>query len=105
MVMLTVAEEEPPELLAQIVNIFNDIRVVGVPQIVPLLDSKVSPAGSPGLISHEVTVPPPGETVFGVINWSLVRVMFSGEYENVPGATSFTARVMVVVSEPPLFVA
>ena len=31
--------------------------------------------------------------------------MFSGEYENVPGAISFTASVMVVVSEPPLFVA
>ena len=73
--------------------------------MVPLLDSKVSPAGTSGEISHEVTAPPPGETVFGVINSSLVRVMFSGEYENVPGATSFTARVMVVVLLPPLFIA
>ncbi len=100
-----VAEEEPPELLAQIVNIFNDIRVVGVPQMVPLLDSKVSPAGKLGLISQLVTAPPPGETVLGVITWSLVRVMFSGEYENVPGAVSLTVSVMVVVAEPPLFVA
>ena len=68
MVMLTVAEEEPPELLAQIVNVFNDIRVVGAPQIVPLLDSKVSPAGKLELISQLVTAPPLGETVFGVID-------------------------------------
>ena len=56
-------------------------KTVGVPHIVPLLDSKVSPVGTSGDISHEITVPPLGETVLGVINSSLVRVIFSGEYD------------------------
>ena len=47
--------------------------------MVPLLVPKDRPLGSAGLMAQEVTVPPPGETVFGVINWSLVRIMSSGE--------------------------
>ena len=68
--------------------------------MVPLLVPKDRPLGSAGLMAQEVTVPPPGETVFGVINWSLVRVMFSGEYEKAPGAASIIVRLIVVEDEP-----
>ena len=67
MVMLTVAEDEPPLLFAQIVNVLSVIKDVGVPQIVPLLVSKVRPLGKAGLIAHEMMVPEP------------VRVAFSGK--------------------------
>ena len=68
MVMLTVAELEPPELLAQIVYITGAIcKTVGVPQMVPLLDSKVRPVGTSGSISQLVTAPPLGDTVLGVM--------------------------------------
>jgi len=67
MVMLTVAEDEPPLLLAHIVNVLSAIKEVGVPQIVPLLVSKVRPLGKAGLIAHEVMAPEP------------VRVAFSGK--------------------------
>ncbi len=67
MVMLTVAEDEPPLLLAHIVNVLSVIKEVGVPQIVPLLVSKVRPLGKAGLIAHEVMAPEP------------VRVAFSGK--------------------------
>ena len=67
MVTFTYATEEPPELLAHIVNVLSAIKEVGVPQIVPLLVSKVRPLGKAGLISHEVMVPEP------------VRVAFSGK--------------------------
>ena len=59
MVMLTVAEDEPPLLLAKIVNVLRAIKEVGVPQIVPLLVPKVRPLGSAGLMAQEVTVPEP----------------------------------------------
>ena len=59
MVMLTVAEDEPPLLFAQIVNVLSVIKDVGVPQMVPLLVPKERPLGSAGLISHEVIAPGP----------------------------------------------
>ena len=58
-VMLTVAEDEPPLLLAQIVNVLSVINEVGVPQIVPLLVPKFRPAGKVELIAHEVIAPEP----------------------------------------------
>ena len=57
--MLTVAEDEPPLLLAQMVNVLSVIKEVGVPQIVPLLVPKERPLGSAGEISHEVIAPGP----------------------------------------------
>ena len=48
--ILKVAEELPPELLAQTVNSVLVILTVGVPLMVPL--SKVKPSGTSGLISH-----------------------------------------------------
>ena len=57
MVMLTVVDLEPAELFAQIVNTSPETTTVGVPQIVPLLVSNVSPEGKEALIAHEVTLP------------------------------------------------
>ena len=58
-VMLTVAEDEPPLLFAQIVNALSVINEVGVPQMVPLLVPKLRPAGKVSLISQEVIAPGP----------------------------------------------
>ena len=38
------AEDEPPELFAQMVNVLSVIKEVGVPQIVPLLVPKERPS-------------------------------------------------------------
>ena len=64
MVMLTVAEDEPPLLFAQIVNVLNVINEVGVPQIDPLLVPKFRPDGRLGLIAQEVIVPEPVTVAF-----------------------------------------
>ena len=64
MVMLTVAEDEPPLLFAQIVNVLSVIKDVGVPQMVPLLVPKDKPLGKAGLIAHEVMVPEPDTVAF-----------------------------------------
>ena len=84
-VMFTVAEDEPPLLLAQIVNVLSVINEVGVPQIVPLLVPKLRPAGKGELIAQEVTAPPVTVAFSGksVLDWPLVSVMVDGEYESV----------------------
>ena len=58
-VMLTVAEVEPPVLLAQMVKVLSVINEVGVPQIVPLLVPKDRPLGKVGEIAQEVIAPEP----------------------------------------------
>mgnify|MGYP005705103391 FL=1 len=63
-VMLTVAEDEPPLLFAQIVNVLVVINEVGVPQIVPLLVPKFRPDGRLGLMAQEVIVPEPVTVAF-----------------------------------------
>ena len=55
---------EPPLLLPQTMYAVVFHNSVGVPQIVPLLVSKVKPLGSAGLISHEVIAPAPVSTAF-----------------------------------------
>ncbi len=62
--MLTVAEDEPPLLFAQMVNVLSVINEVGVPQIVPLLVPNVKPLGSAGLIAQEVIAPEPVMVAF-----------------------------------------
>ena len=47
---------------------------VGVPEIVPVEESKDRPAGSVGETDQETTVPPKAEGVADVIAESLVRV-------------------------------
>ena len=56
-VILIVVDCEPPELLAQIVNMAPAVIWVGVPHIVPLLVSNVSPVGKLALISQVETLP------------------------------------------------
>ena len=85
-VMLTVAEDEPPLLFAQIVNVLNVINEVGVPQMVPLLVPKFRPDGRLGLMAQEMIVPEPVTVAFSgksVLDWPLVSVMLDGEYESV----------------------
>ena len=55
--MLIVVDLDPTELFAQIVNTSPETTTVGVPQIVPLLVSKVRPEGNEALMAHEVTLP------------------------------------------------
>ena len=62
--MLTVAEDEPPLLLAQIVKVLSVINEVGVPQIVPLLVPNDRPLGRVGLIAQEVIAPEPVSVAF-----------------------------------------
>ena len=57
MVMLTVVDLEPAELFAQTVNTAPASTTLGVPQIVPLLVSKVRPDGNEALMAQEVTLP------------------------------------------------
>ena len=81
-VMFTVAEDEPPLLLADIVNVLSVINDVGVPQIVPLLVPNVKPLGNAGLIAQEVIAPEPVSVALSgksVLDWPLVSVRFSGE--------------------------
>ena len=83
-VMLTVAEDEPPLLFAQIVNALSVINEAGVPQMVPLLVSNVKPLGSAGLIAHEVIAPGPVRLAISgksVLDFLFVSVTFSGEYD------------------------
>ena len=94
-VMFTVAEDEPPLLLAQIVNVFSVINEVGVPQIVPLLVPKFSPLGRAGEIAHDVIAPEPVRVAFSgrsLLACPFVSVKFSGEYDNV-GNWSFTVKL------------
>lgn len=83
MVMLMVADVEPPLLFAQMVYVVVVVcNTVGIPQIVPLLVPKLSPAGKVALIAHEVIVPEPVNVAFSgksVLDWSFVRVRFTGE--------------------------
>ena len=74
MVMLTVAEDEPPLLFAQIVNVLSVIRDVGVPQMVPLLVPKFKPEGKAGLMA-QLTISPEPVTV-GESGRSLETVLF-----------------------------
>ena len=80
MVMLTWAEVEPPELLAQTVYVVAVVcSTVGVPLMAPVEVLKERPVGTEGLISHDVMVPPLTLGVLVPMAVPFVRVMFSGE--------------------------
>ncbi len=55
----------PPELVAVTVYTAEEVTVVGVPEIAPVVLDSVRPAGSEGDTDQEVTAPPVevGETV------------------------------------------
>ncbi len=55
----------PPELVAVTVYTAEEVTVVGVPEMAPVVLDRVRPAGSEGDTDQEVTAPPVevGETV------------------------------------------
>ena len=63
--IVTDAVSVPPVLVAVTVYTAEDVTVVGVPEIAPVVLDRVRPAGSEGDTDQEVTVPPVevGETV------------------------------------------
>ncbi len=78
MVMLTLAEVEPPELFAQTVYVVLVVcKIEGVPLILPSVVPHVSPVGNDGLISQDVMVPPLVDGRFGVMAVPFSSVMFS----------------------------
>ena len=81
------------------------LTAVGVPEISPVELSNDNPAGSDGVISQLVTVPPLDVGVAFVIALSLVRVSELGLYATEEGATSLTWIETVAVSLPPALVA
>lgn len=78
---------------------------VGVPQIVPLLVSKVRPVGSDGEIDQKLTAPPLAVGVTDVMATPFVRVNEPGLYAIEDGAASLTRMVTVAVALPPLLFA
>ena len=56
--MVIVALPDPPALVAVIVYVLEAEIAVGVPEIVPLDESKDNPVGSAGEIVHVSTAPP-----------------------------------------------
>ena len=108
MVMLMVAEVEPPLLFAQMVYVDAVVcNTVGMPQIVPLLVPKLRPVGRLPLISHDVMTPEPVSVAFSgksMLASPLISVKFSGEYESI-GTTSLMVMLMLVVELPLAFVA
>ena len=100
--MLIVVDFEPTELFAQIVKTVPATTCVGVPQIVPLLVPKLSPAGKVALMAQEVMAPEPvrvGVSGKSVLVNPLVSVKLSGEYAIV-GTSSTMTMVMVVELAP-----
>jgi len=63
--IVTDAVSVPPVLVAVTIYDAEDVTVVGVPEIAPVVLDKVRPAGSEGETDQEVTAPPleVGETV------------------------------------------
>ena len=58
MVMETLVDAAPPELLAQMVNVVEVMFTDGVPLMVPDTVLKESPAGRLGSIAQDSTIPP-----------------------------------------------
>ena len=67
--IVTDAVSVPPVLVAVTVYDAEDVTVVGVPEIAPVVLDRVRPAGSEGDTDQEVTAPPleVGETVVMVV--------------------------------------
>ena len=101
-VMLTVVDVEPAELFAQTVNTAPASTTVGVPEITPVLVSKLNPPGGVALMAHDDTLPDvlplekDGDT--GTMGLPFVPVMLA--YETSPG-TPVTSSVNVAVVVAP----
>ena len=55
--MVTVSVSLPPELVAVMVYVVDVLSSVGVPEMVPSVVLKASPAGRVGEMDHEVMTP------------------------------------------------
>ena len=104
-VMVTDAVALPPVLLAYTVYVVEEDRAVGVPEISPFEVEKVRPAGSVGVIAHEVTVPPNADGVAVVIAVPFDRVNGLPLYTMSNGAASLTVMVTDAVALPPVLFA
>lgn len=78
---------------------------VGVPEIAPVEVSKDKPAGSVGVIAHEVIAPPLAVGVAVVMVTSFVSENGFPLKATDAGAASLTTMVTVVVALPPVLVA
>ena len=82
-VILMVAEVEPPLLFAQMVYVVAVVcNTVGMPQMVPLLVPKLRPVGRLPLMSHDVITPEPVSVAINgksMLANPLISVRFSGE--------------------------
>ena len=76
-VKLVVAE--PPELVAVIVCSVEAWSAVGVPEMAQLLEVRLSPAGSAGLIEQLEIAPPVEATLWVAMAVFLVAVREAGE--------------------------
>ena len=83
----------------------EEVIAVGVPEISPFEVENVRPAGSVGVIAHEVTVPPNADGVAVVIAVPFVSVNGLPLYATEYGDRSLTWMVTVAVPLPPAFVA
>jgi hypothetical protein len=63
----TLAVARPPELMAVTVKAEDEVTAVGVPEMTPLIGSRLSPAGSAGDIRKDTTRPPLYVGVLGTI--------------------------------------
>ena len=104
-VMVMDAVALPPVLFAYTVYVVEEEIAVGVPEISPFEIEKVRPAGSAGVIAHEVTVPPNADGVAVVIAVPFVSVNGFPLYATEYGDRSLTWMVTVAVPLPPAFVA
>ena len=78
---------EPPELLAQIMNVCVPlVNWFGVPQIVPLPNPNCKPGGAELLIHQEVMAPPETDGTIGVREVLTVTTPLEGVYDNEKGA-------------------
>ena len=98
MVMLTVVEAGPPLVLAHTVNIVVVMLTSGVPEIVPLSNSK--PAGSAGSMAHDSALPPLTVGDSGVIETLRTRVTLYGLYERLTAGSS-TVMLTHAMASPP----
>ena len=93
---------EPPELLAQIMNVCVPlVSWVGVPQIVPLFGPKFKPTGPLLVIHQEVMVPPETDGTMGVRGVFTVTTTSEGVYDKDEGACARIPMEKVEEVVPP----
>src|SRR4051812_35368594 len=95
----------PPELVAVTVYAADAAVPVGAPVMLPSRVSKLRPAGSAGVMDHDVMAPPLFVGTSGVIANPGASAMVPPLVYPTVGGTSLTAIVSLNVVLPPGFVA